>query len=857
LERQELSPPPLKKVMIDFHFSPEEYSTAICFPDDWQKTLATETGALGYDFGPGPYAKPLTTITVGAMGKDLRVSRQYFEDPRVPIVVTELVGDGVLVKQQSFALVPDRLEPLGNLIDGRVRRIGGLNGCIGWALPVGQVDPAFRSVAWGTNRPIKYRVKVEPGSKKRVAIGLCESFKPRAGTRITELRIEGSAPLTVDPMIEGKPNTPYVFLFDAQDTNNDGWLEIEAHCSPKILDPNVFLNVFWIFPEGSETSPDALIRGENSLRAELYFDCGTELERLAPSPRIDGILATYEGEDVGPTLVVRTRRVLTLDSSKGVLEFNGRPFVLSRPKAVRGNFDGGKWLLELPDGTKSVEVISIHGWNRSSLSSEFPNLSEELRRSREYWVNGTKIPKKPIVVPDTELQYVLDANIRNLYQVREVVDGGVQFQPGPTVYRGLWLPVFLTLMPTLMLGDSLSLRQSLERAMQFQLPSGQVRVIHPTVLLAETPTFVLAMCHYAKSTGDEAWFREHWDAVRNGLRWIRQTREATLKDLSASHYGLMPPAFVDGGVSNENADYGSVWFSMVALEKAIEAARRLGETKDAEEWENVFSDFMKSFRIAAQRDMQKDRHGNVFLPTIVGDVSPSFPQRGQYTFLLPARYGKFFHQKDPLFQSILNGNLAMLDATMKEGMITSAGWLEHAVWAWLGCAHGVAHNLVGNYKKAVEILYAVANHASPLGTWVEEQHTQDAGVLTAGDVSNAESSAAFIHLVRSLIAQERGQDLELLSGVPLEWIIPGARIELNGSFTEFGPISLELNISSDGKLAVLFISAIEGRGSGGRPMIHLRNMREVGYAFEDGSPLQDVVEGSWGQEVRLRLRKLS
>ena len=191
---------------------------------------------------------------------------------------------------------------------------------------------------------------------------------------------------------------------------------------------------------------------------------------------------------------------------------------------------------------------------------------------------------------------------------------------------------------------------------------------------------------------------------------------------------------------------------------------------------------------------------------------------------------------------------------LKEGLITSSGWLENGVWPWLGSAHGIAHNFVGNRKKAIALLYAVANHASPLGTWVEEQQTRDVGAATAGDVSNAEASAVFLHLVRNLIAQEHLENLELLTGIPWESLVPGGRIEFNGGFTEFGPLTLKLKLSSDGTSADLFISAIDGRGSRGRPVVFLQSLKEKGYVFEDGSSLPDVLESSWGKELRMRFR---
>src|SRR5574341_1386365 len=198
--------------LVDFRYAPQNYLTAICLPDDWQKTLVTETGALAYDLGPGPYAKALTEVSIGIKGKNLQVIRQHFADPRIPIVTTEYATDGISLKVYAFALVQEKNEPnVNTFLNGKVQRIGGLNGCIGWATPSGDVDPAFRNVAWGTNRPIKYRLKAAPGSRKQVALGVIEPYKPKSGLRDLELRVEGATPQRVDPMKDGKNNQPSVY----------------------------------------------------------------------------------------------------------------------------------------------------------------------------------------------------------------------------------------------------------------------------------------------------------------------------------------------------------------------------------------------------------------------------------------------------------------------------------------------------------------------------------------------------------------------------------------------------------------------------------------------------------------------
>ena len=448
---------------VDFTFAPANYLTAICLPDDWQKTLISEKGALAYDFGPGPYAKPLTEISVGIQERELHVTRQYLAAPRVPVVTTEFRRGGIVMQQRTFALIPDAL-PLKtpSSINEKVRRLDGLNGCIGWAAPAGKVDPAFSNVAWGNNRPIRYRVKIAPGSRKRVAMGLCEAYKPRAGTRIVELRVEGAAPLIVDPMAAGEKNHPKVFLLDGRDENNDGELALEAHAAATSPDPNVILNAFWIFPENANVAADEILRGEATARAEIYFDCGTELEAAAPVPRVDGMVATFADSVVTPIITIRSPRAFVFDPTAGILRHNNLPYLLSRPRARRLIKTEKFWQLELPAGTNRVELVVLHGKQGRERLRMVPDLQKQMQRAQRYWREEAPIPKNKISVPDKNIQYLLDANIRNLYQGREIVDGHLQFHPGPTVYSGLWLAdVMLSGIQAAILGDTLGLRRYL------------------------------------------------------------------------------------------------------------------------------------------------------------------------------------------------------------------------------------------------------------------------------------------------------------------------------------------------------------------------------------------------------------
>ncbi len=67
------------------------------------------------------------------------------------------------------------------------------------------------------------------------------------------------------------------------------------------------------------------------------------------------------------------------------------------------------------------------------------------------------------------------------------------------------------------------------------------------------------------------------------------------------------------------------------------------------------------------------------------------------------------------------------------------------------------------------------------------------------------ASAEFIRLVRHLLVLERGDELHLFEGLPAAWIRARHRIRVHGALTEFGPISLELRVAADGRVAALHL----------------------------------------------------
>jgi hypothetical protein len=825
---------------VDFRYAPATHLTAICFPVDWQKSLVNEKGSLVDDFAPGPYARPLTEISIGVKGASMEPRNLRIANPRIPIVDATLIGGGTSVETRTFALVTStRPEVRGSFSSGRVTRRGGLNGVPFWGAAVPLTDPAFRSVAWGTNRPIYYSVRVPAGARKRVVLGICDPYKPTAGQRVMELRVEGAPVRTVDPLVDGKRNAPHAYGFDARDADGNGELTIEVHPSDRGIDPNVILNAFWVFPAGTRVTEEMILNESARPLAEVFWNCGTENELGASVPRVDGILARIGNGPATATVVVRTTRALQFDSTTGVVSSAGRPFLMGRPRLARALKEGTVWTFEFPAGTRDAQVYVIHGpaLTRKFLT-ELPDLPAALLKAQSYWMRSARLPLGAFTLPAPEFQYLLDANIRNFYQISERVDGAFQFQPGPSVYRGLWMhDGAWHVVSSLYLGDTTGARRMLETMLRFRQPDGRIFLMEPFPIQRETPLVLYAMTRYAELTGSIAWLRSHWTELAAGAEWIRATREATLSDSSSPASGLFPAGFSDGGIGGLVPEYGSSYWGMIGLRAAARSAALLGHPDRARAWSIAADAFMASFRKAAARDLRRDAHGNLYLPMKVADTSSTIiPQQANWGILDGQGLGHLFPRTDPL----VTGTLAMLDAAGKEGLPHSVGWLPEGVWPFFGALLGITHVYQGDDARAEDLLYAYANHASPFGTWVEEQLPKNEGTRTTGDASNATASALYVLFLRHMMVLERQDTLELLPAVPASWYHPGAHLHLEKVPTELGPLTLDVTIAADGSAGTISLAPLS-RGRGHVVRIPLGHLRAAGFTRSGGTALPDTL----------------
>lgn len=808
---------------LDHRFAPPQWQTAICLPDDWQKTLVARDGALLYDY-PGKFGGFGTRITFG-LDTNCTWTTQALVSPRVPVVRTLKQAGPIRIVEQAFAVPPSprqrRTSAQTRLL---VERVGSTAGQAGWAKPPSGVDPAFANVAIGWNGPVQYRFKARPDQQFQVVFGLCEGWHTNAGQRLLDLQVEGRTVRTVDMVAEYGRNVPALFAFAARDENGDGWVDLAVQAAAQSKDKNTILNVLWVFPEGTLPALEPLRAGLEPKNTLAHVDCGVDRTPMArPPARHDVLLVTLQNTGSRPA---ELRPTLTLESTSPIsssLDARsislGEPTVVFLPAAYQTAERTETKLvarfapvrLEPGQSHKLVFVVGRGVWTERPAAT-VAEAEAALAAAVGYW-QRLGLPYDRIVVPDPAVQAQLEAAIRNIYQAREIKQGLPAFQVGPTCYRGLWVVDGSFLLEAITyLGRAEEARAGIRYLLSFQRPDGGIMLIDGH--WKETGIALWAVTRHARLTGDQAWLRQVWPKVQAAVAYIRQLRQRPAK--GAPNEGLIPDGFSDGGLADQVPEYTNVYWSLVGLKAAAEAAEWLGLEAEAAAWRREYDDFYAAFRRAAQRDMKTDDQGHRYLPIRMARGEGIPPQKAQWAFLHAVFPGKLFGPDDPL----VRGNLSLLEAVECQGLVRDTGWLKNGLWTYFGSFYAHGWLWLGQGQKAARTLYAFANHASPLLCWREEQMPVGQGEAVVGDMPHNWASAEFIRLVRHCLVLERGNELHLFEGLPAGWIRPGAVLRLKQVATEFGPVSLQLRVAQDGRSAELSLNPPQ-RSPAHKIVVHL------------------------------------
>jgi hypothetical protein len=430
-----------------------------------------------------------------------------------------------------------------------------------------------------------------------------------------------------------------------------------------------------------------------------------------------------------------------------------------------------------------------------------------LKSCRAFWNSWSAI-REPVawVVPDRQGEFV-HACARNILQAREVHDGKITFQVGPTCYRGLWMvDGNFILEAARYLGYDKDAEEGLRTTWTRQLSSGQLIGSAGQQHWKDTGIPLFTLVRQCELSQDWSLLHELEQQVVRAITFLRSLQaRAKQQDSALGRYGLLPKGDSDGGIGGERDELANTLWVMSGLKAIAQAGeqQKMDSLKDARA---LFDQLQAAFFKAAPLEMRRYENRFDYLPTLLKS-DPQWelpdpwdrprPQSAQWAFSHATFPGLLFPPQHP----IVRGHVQLMQAVIKEDIPAETGWAQHeAVWAYNSGFVAEVYLWLGMKQAAHDTFIGFLNHASPQYCWREEQPLRNALVGSyVGDMPHNWASAECIRYVRHMLALEDAAHLRLLAGITGGELAPEKEYVLTATPTRFGRLNLRFEPQDRGQ----------------------------------------------------------
>jgi hypothetical protein len=273
-------------------------------------------------------------------------------------------------------------------------------------------------------------------------------------------------------------------------------------------------------------------------------------------------------------------------------------------------------------------------------------------------------------------------------------------------------------------------------------------------------------------------------------------------------YGLLPWSYGDSGLPEGHPFPHNTW-GLYAIKIAENAAKALGKTDDAARFEKEYADYKDAYFTAMKRSIALEKEDAPYLPAM-----PTDPGAGVSQSLIAVYPTNLLRPDDEWVTNLLK----RMRRDELQGLPTHMAWMG-AGGVWPSESMNVAETYLrrGDVAKTVSLLMATLNHTYTTDTFREEiKVDKNLSVACAtgvskdvpdgygtGDMPEAWGPANYILLLRDMLFYEDGDALEVLKGVPADWIAPGESMAIDGAPTTLGgKVSLRLEYPQAGEMRV-------------------------------------------------------
>ena len=552
-------------------------------------------------------------------------------------------------------------------------------------------------------------------------------------------------------------------------------------------------------------------------RPTARLELTTFASRHGDEGRVDNVLMTIVPKQGAVAAVPRLhlRTCLGLKRAPGpaitVLEANlNTPFLTATKLGAEAGYatwwEEGGYTLYLPQG-EAVPGKPLQYFVRFPQEGQAAKVLEEMLanpevladEARNFWKEWKPFGSVAWSFPG-RLGEFLTGCARNIQQAREVKNGRLVFQVGPTVYRNLWIVDGNFLLEAARyLGYDKEADDGLLSEWAKQLPSGQVVAGGGGEHWKDTAIAMFTLVRQCELKQDWQFFKDLEPNVRRAIDFLIQLRDqARSGDSTNGRYGLLAPGFADGGMGGVRSEFTNTVWTLAGLKAVANAAERLNMDSLRSAC-TFYQELHTAFLAAAKAEMVRHADGFDYLPMMAKD-DPSWrdpdlwsrprPQTAQWALSQAIFPGVVFEKDDPIVQ----GHIKLMQSCTQEDVPAETGWLWHeGVWNYNASFAAHVYLWAGLPEWANRTFRGFLNHASPLYCWREEQPLQHALLgQDWGDMPHNWASAECVRYLRHMLLLEDGVHLRFLEGMASPAFDESKPFRLEHTPTRFGRVTLQI-----------------------------------------------------------------
>ncbi len=368
-----------------------------------------------------------------------------------------------------------------------------------------------------------------------------------------------------------------------------------------------------------------------------------------------------------------------------------------------------------------------------------------------------------------------------------------------------------------------------------------------------------ALWLHACMTADRAYLREVYPRIRRGCRLIKEMRAECLSAEFADSalWGLFPPSESQDNFGKPAHLYVDNWWAIIGLKSAMLAAKELNELDDYREFEHEYLGLFDCVQTSVNRVMKEE---NLSYMPAFADYWPEEGRAidGAHRILGDAQMA-WAHR--PVLTPVISLGVKMPLVPFSEsyrkyweraGRFSKydCGWFveyEDCFWGYNVALAAPLMTLGMNDVALMNIEWSLNNQSCP-GGWMEAMKSQTlpdgTKVMTpgvVGDTPHGWVAAHFVLFLRQMLFREEGDQLVLLSCVPLSWFEQGERIEVRNAPTFFGEFGFVVESrKTEGIIDIQFL----GETPPGGYVLHLPEAENVLGVILDGKERLSVSQST-------------